>query len=339
MAAPALDIHGLSVAARVAGRAQPVLDDIDLTVAPGEVVGVVGESGSGKTTLVRSLVGLLDRNLRIVRGQVDVLGRTVLSPELDKTKTVRGSEVGVVFQDAARSLDPLFKVKTHMKEVLAAHRDELSRGEVRTRMVDVLWRMKVRDPARILDSYPHQLSGGLAQRVAIALAVVAEPTIVLADECTTALDVTSQAEVVALLRRLVDESGVSLVFVTHDLLLAADLCDRVVVMHAGQVLEEGPSGRVLRNPHHPYTVGLLESVPGKGSPGALRRTGGAARGSAGTRGCRFAGRCPRIGAECTQRDVPWSTAPDGGGYRCIHPHALAAPVVSGGVSVPPPEPG
>ena len=326
MAAPALDIRGLTVEARVAGRTRLVLDDVDLTVAPGEVLGVVGESGSGKTTLVRSVVGLLDRNLRVVRGRVDVLGRTVLSPELDETRAVRGSEVGVVFQDAARSLDPLFKVKTQMKEVLAAHRDELSRDEVRARMVDVLSRMKVRDPARVLDSYPHQLSGGLAQRVAIALAVVTEPTIVLADECTTALDVTTQAEVVALLRTLVDESGVSLLFVTHDVLLAAELCDRVVVMYAGQVLEEGPSGRVLRNPHHPCTVGLLESVPGHGSPEAFRRiAAGAPRGSAGTRGCRFAGRCPRIGADCTERDVPWSTASDGGGYRCLHPHALGAP--------------
>jgi oligopeptide/dipeptide ABC transporter ATP-binding protein len=318
-----IDIRGLTVEARLADRSQLILDDVSLEVAPGEVIGIVGESGSGKTTLVRSLVGLLDKNVRVVGGEVRLHGSTVLSPGLDETKGVRGRQVGVVFQDAARSLDPLFRVRTQLQEVLSTHRGELSRDEMRTRMTEVLRRMKITDPERVLESFPHHLSGGLNQRVAIALALVTGPRVVLADECTTALDVTTQAEVVALFRELVDESGVALVFVTHNILLAADICDRVVVMYAGQAVEAGPTRRVLRAPHHPYTTGLLESVPGwngattfKGIPGSAPRV------ASETVGCRFAERCSYAAADCRAGNVPWSIAPDAGGYRCLHPLAL-----------------
>jgi oligopeptide/dipeptide ABC transporter ATP-binding protein len=324
MSAPVIDIEGLTVEARLADRSQVILHELDLEVGQGEVIGVVGESGSGKTTLVRSLVGLLDKNVKVVDGSVSLHGNRVLAPGLDKTKAVRGREVGVVFQDSARSLDPLFKVKTQLKEVLAAHRGDLSRAEMTDRMTEVLRRMKVGDPARVLDSYPHHLSGGLAQRVAIALALVTGPRVVLADECTTALDVTTQAEVVALFRELVDDSQVALVFVTHNILLAADICDRVVVMYAGQAVETGPTGRVLRAPHHPYTTGLLESVPGWGGADTFQGIPGSApRVSTDTVGCRFADRCPYAAADCRAADVPWSIAPDAGGYRCLHPLALA----------------
>ena len=314
MATPVIDIRGLTVEARLADRSQVILDDLDLPVEPGEVIGVVGESGSGKTTLVRSLVGLLDKNVEVVQGRVDLAGKPVLSPGFDETKAIRGGEVGVVFQDAARSLDPLFKVKTQLKEVLAAHRGDLSRTEIRARMTDVLARMKIADPGAVLDSYPHHLSGGLAQRVAIAVAVVTEPRVVLADECTTALDVTTQAEVVSLLRELVDESRVALVFVTHNILLAADLCDRVVVMYAGQAVETGPVGRVLRSPQHPYTAALLASLPTWNGSRAFRGIPGAApRVSSDTVGCRFAARCARVAAECTTRNVPGRRRPAAAG--------------------------
>ncbi len=329
MAAPVIDIRGLTVEARLADRSQVILDHLDLQVGKGEVVGVVGESGSGKTTLVRSLVGLLDKNVSVVSGEIRLLDRTVLAPGIDQTKSARGSEVGVVFQDAVRSLDPLFKVRAQLKEVLAAHRGDLSRSEMTDRMTDVLRRMKITDPHRVLDSYPHHLSGGLCQRVAIALALVTGPKVVLADECTTALDVTTQAEVVALFRELVDESHVGLVFVTHNILLAADICDRVVVMYAGQMVETGPTDRVLKAPHHPYTAGLLESVPGWGGATVFRGIPGSApRVSAETVGCLFAERCRYAVADCGAGRIDWEIAPDAGGYRCLHPLALDADAAS-----------
>lgn len=325
MAEPVIDIQGLTVEARLSDRSQVILDDLDLQVGEGEVIGIVGESGSGKTTLVRSLVGLLDKNVEVVGGEVKLLGNTILAPGVDQSAGVRGRQVGVVFQDAVRSLDPLFKVRAQLKEVLAAHRGDLSKTEMNDRMSEVLRRMKISDPGRVLDSYPHHLSGGLCQRVAIALAVVTGPKVVLADECTTALDVTTQAEVVALFRELVDESKVALVFVTHNILLAADICDRVVVMYAGQAVEAGPTGRVLRAPHHPYTTGLLESVPGwNGSVTFNGIPGSAPRVAADTVGCRFAERCAHAQADCRAADVEWSIAPDAGGYRCLHPLALGS---------------
>ena len=331
MAEPVIDIRGLTVEARLADRAQVILGDLDLEVNQGEVIGIVGESGSGKTTLVRSLVGLLDKNVSVTAGEVKLLGKTVLSPGVDETKAVRGRQVGVVFQDAVRSLDPLFKVRAQLKEVLAAHRGDLTSAEMTDRMTDALRRMKIADPHRVLDSYPHHLSGGLCQRVAIALALVTGPKVVLADECTTALDVTTQAEVVALFRELVDESDVALVFVTHNILLAADICDRVVVMYAGQAVETGPTERVLKAPHHPYTTGLLESVPGWGGATVFRGIPGAApRISADTLGCHFAERCRYTASDCTAADIEWAIAPDAGGYRCLHPLALGGPVAGQG---------
>lgn len=325
MSIPVIDIRGLRVEARLADRSQVILDDLDLEVNQGEVLGIVGESGSGKTTLVRSLVGLLDKNVEVVGGAVKLLGNTILAPGLDESKSIRGRQVGVVFQDAVRSLNPVFKVRTQLEEVLAAHRGGLSSAETSSRMTAVLRRMKITDPDRVLDSYPHHLSGGLCQRVAIALAVATEPQVVLADECTTALDVTTQAEVVALLRELVDESQVALVFVTHNILLAADICDRVVVLYAGQAVESGPTGRVLRAPHHPYTTGLLESVPGwDGSTAFKGIAGSPPRVLADALGCRFADRCRYAAPDCRASDVEWAVAPDAGGYRCLHPLALGA---------------
>ena len=318
-----IEISDLRVEARLARSTQVILQDIALEVHAGEILGVVGESGSGKTTLVRSLVGLLDKNVRVVDGAVRFDGERILAPGVDDTARIRGGKVGMVFQDAQRSLNPVFKVRTQLREVLKAHRGDLSAEQMHERMVETLRRMKVADPERVLDSYPHQLSGGLAQRVAIALAVVTGPEVVLADECTTALDVTTQAEVVVLFRELVRESRIALVFVTHNLMLAAELCDRVVVMYAGQAVESGPTERVLHVPHHPYSAGLLASVPGWDDARTFSGIAGAApRVVPEFVGCRFADRCPHVTGACRAGDVAWTIAPDGGGYRCVNPLAL-----------------
>jgi len=256
-----LQVSGLTVTAHVMGDDLTLLDNVDLSIAPGEIVGVVGESGSGKTTLARSVVGLLERNVTIADGSIDVAGVRVMAPNLDATTRVRGSSVGMVFQDASRSLNPLMKVRTQLAEVLRRHVPGISKAEVLRRSTEVLAQMRIDDPNRVLSSYPHQLSGGLRQRVAIGLAVVTKPALVIADECTTALDVTTQAKVVELFRSLIDETGIGLLFVTHDLMLASDLCDSIVVMNGGSVVERGPVSEVLTRPQQDYTRRLLDAIP------------------------------------------------------------------------------
>ncbi len=198
---PLLSVRGLTITAALPDRELHLLDEVNLSVSSGQIVGVVGESGSGKTTMARSVVGLLEKNVRVASGSISLAGEIIVSPEVDLTSSIRGAAAGMVFQDASRSLNPLMRVRKHLSEVLRRHIPGIHTDEVRQRSAEVLSRMLILDPDRVLDSYPHQLSGGLRQRVAIALAVVTNPSLVIADECTTALDVTTQAEVVALFQR------------------------------------------------------------------------------------------------------------------------------------------
>ena len=256
-----LTITGLSISARLSDRDLRLLDTVDLSVRRGQIIGVVGESGSGKTTLARSVVGLLEKNVRVDSGSISLAGEEIVAPGVDLTVQARGSAVGMVFQDASRSLNPLMRVRSHLAEVLRRHVPDIDKAEVHRRSVEVLEQMRITDTARVLDSYPHQLSGGLRQRVAIALAVVTRPSLVIADECTTALDVTTQTKVVELFRTLVDELGIGLLFVTHDLMLASDLCDEIAVMSVGRVVEQGTAEHVLENPEQDYTRRLLAAIP------------------------------------------------------------------------------
>jgi oligopeptide/dipeptide ABC transporter ATP-binding protein len=322
----ALRVDQLTVTARSAGGDQLILDHVDLEIAQGEILGVVGESGSGKTTLVRTITGLLDRNLSVTAGAVELLGSVVLGVGVDRTETVRGTHVGVVFQDASRSLNPVLRVGSQLHEVLARHRRGTSRAEARELMMRTLQEMSIADPERAISSYPHQLSGGQRQRVALALAMITHPELILADECTTALDVTTQAEVVALLRRIVESQAITLVFVTHDLLLAAELCDRIAVMYAGQVVETGPATEVLVRPRHPYTERLLTAIPSwdlatplQGIPGAAPHV------TPEFRGCRFAERCPRAEPDCREVEVELDSETEGHDFRCLHPVADLRP--------------
>lgn len=260
-AVAALDIRDLRIEARTAEGTLPIVHGATLRIGAGEIVGLVGESGSGKTTLIRSVVGLLDRNVRVAGGTIGVHGQEVMSAERNGAAAVRGKQVGFVFQDSTRSLNPLLKVRTQLAEVLDRHRPELSKAETQRTMDEVLRRMLIKDVPRVLGSYPHELSGGMCQRIAIAIALVADPALLLADECTTALDVTTQAEVVQLLRELVHGSSVGLAFVTHDLALAADLCDRIAVMQSGRIVELRPTAELLSDPQEQYTRDLLAAVP------------------------------------------------------------------------------
>ena len=311
-----LEFKNLSIAAATAAGRQILVDSMNLAVRRGEIVGLIGESGSGKTTTVRSVLGLLDRNVSIVSGEVRVMGHLVQSPAGNDVAWVRGRHVGMVFQGASSSLDPLMKVGNQLREVAARHLRDLPESERSGRIERVISRMGFNDIPRVLKSYPHQLSGGMRQRIAIALAVVAEPEFLIADECTSALDVTTQREVIELLQSLTEGSGMGMIFVTHDLLLAGEICDRIAVMYAGELVEIGRAAEVVSAPGHPYTKALLAAIPGR-SRGALKAIEGTMpRVMTEFQGCRFASRCASAREICHTGNTPWTELSRGGGSRC-----------------------
>ncbi len=318
---PLLSIRSLRVEAASASGRIVAVDKLDLDVRPGDIVGLIGESGSGKTTAVRSIIGLLARNVHIVDGCIRFQDRVVYGENGDDLKSIRGRHVGMVFQSASISLNPLMRITVQLKQVLKANRPDLSDSEIHERMTRVMSRMGFAEPERVLRSYPHQLSGGMRQRAAIAIAIASEPELVIADECTSALDVTTQKEVIELLQELTTDLGTALIFVTHDLLLAAELCTRIVVMYGGEVVESGTVDQVIKAPRHPYTRALLRSVPSFGKRSELLGIDGTPpRVQPGFVGCRFADRCGFAVAECRAEDVAWSQPPDDHGFRCILPH-------------------
>ena len=306
---------------RYATDGDPVLavDGVDLAIERGEIVGIIGESGSGKTSLVRAVAGLLGHNSEVSSGRVWFDNELMYSGAEDSRAKLRGGRIGVVFQDARASMDPVMTVGAQITEVLRTHR-KVSRRNARETVRGLLRRLGFEEPQRVYDSYPFQLSGGMCQRAAIAAAVVAEPDLLIADECTSALDVTTQAEVAALFSSIAREANRTLLFVTHDILLAAQWCSRIVVMYAGQVVEDGAVDTVVGRPRHPYTKALIDAVPLwesrrqlvgiAGSPPNVRP---------GSVGCRFAARCPRATDACVARDIDWTGPTAGHGYRCIRP--------------------
>jgi peptide/nickel transport system ATP-binding protein len=257
-----LHVRDLVVEARSQSGVIHAVDHVDFAIAPSEIVGLIGESGSGKTTLVRSMLDLHERNVSIIGGSVEFNGTVVtdIDKGISAVDTIRGSHVAMVFQSPRASLDPLMTIGSHLREVLKRHKPDLSRAEVRQRSLEVLGEMGL-DAERVIRAYPHQLSGGMCQRAAIAVAISTYPEMLIADECTSALDVTSQEEVVEVLKQLTASRKMALVFVTHDMLLASELCDRLVVMKSGKVVESGPTTEILANPREEYTKKLISAVP------------------------------------------------------------------------------
>lgn len=273
MDTPLLEVSHLRVEARSRSGMVVAVDDLDLAIRPGEVLGLIGESGSGKTTTARAIVGLLERNVSVVGGDIRYRGDLVYGDGVDDRRRLRGRHIGFVFQSASSSLNPLLRIGTQLRQVLRANRPDWSSADVTRRLESVIGRMGFSDPERVLRAYPHQLSGGMRQRAAIAIAICSEPELVIADECTSALDVLVQADVVALLRELVADLGVAMIFVTHDLLLAGDLCSHILVMQRGHVVEQGSTQAVISRPQHPYTRALLDAVPSWNAPMASRAEG------------------------------------------------------------------
>ena len=324
---PVLRIRDLHVSIRTDDGIASVLDGVDLTVEPGRILGVVGESGCGKSTLIRTIMGILPQGARAHRGEIVFEGENLLVfSEAELNQRVRSSRIGFIPQDPLLALNPVFKVGAQMLEIMRDHApDDGQRGSVRrrahvARLVQLLRRMQVPDPANALERYPHQFSGGQRQRLLIAAALACAPGLVIADEPTTALDVTTQHEILLLLRELVAEFGISLLFVTHDFGVVAELCDDLCVIYAGQTVESGPVGAILRAPAHPYTAALLACHPDRadsfrGIPGSVPSP------LRPPPGCRYAPRCDMASAACSAAPPPLRAIAPGHRVACIHAEA------------------
>jgi peptide/nickel transport system ATP-binding protein len=274
---------------------------VSFSIAPGEVLGVVGESGAGKSLTGMAVINLLEPPGRIAAGEVRLAGRRIDHLPPEAMRRVRGREIGVVFQDPLTSLNPLYTVGEQLVETITTHLP-LSRAQARERAVSLLKEVGIPGAEARFSHYPHQFSGGMRQRVVIALAICAEPKLIIADEPTTALDVSIQAQIISLLKRLAAERGTAVMLITHDMGVIAETSQRVAVMYAGRIVEIGPVREVIHRPQHPYTAGLMGSIP-KIAPGERRRRlaqieGAMPRLNAIPPGCAFNPRCPRRFERC-----------------------------------------
>jgi peptide/nickel transport system ATP-binding protein len=296
-----LAVRNLSIAA----GAQTLVEQVELDLAEGEVLGLVGESGSGKTITCRALMRLLPPGeLRIASGSIQLKGRDLAQAGEAEMRKVRGVEIGMIFQNPNSHLDPVMRIGEQIAESVRYH-EGAGMKDARARAVELLRQVGIPDPARRIDAYPHEFSGGMRQRAMIAVALACRPKILIADEPTTALDVTVQAQVLRLLLDLRDRLGLAILLVTHNLGVVAQTCDSLAVMYAGRVMERGPKRALLRTPAHPYTAALLACQPGSADPAAPLPAipGQPPAPGAYPAGCRFHPRCPRAAALC-QHDRP-----------------------------------
>jgi peptide/nickel transport system ATP-binding protein len=297
------------------------VDGVSFTLARGEVMGLVGESGSGKSVTGFSIIGLVEHPGRIVAGSVKLDGEELIGQDPERQRAMRGRRIAMVFQDPAMTLNPVLSIATQMRLALRAH-ERMSNREARTRSIEVLTRVGIPDAARRLDDFPHQFSGGMRQRVAIAIALLHQPALIIADEPTTALDVSIQAQILAEMRSLVRAFGMAMIWISHDLATVSSIADTIAVMYAGRIVERGPATQVLGQPRHPYTKGLLDSIPGEAPPGSdLAQIPGAMPSlMALPPGCAFRPRCRYAAADCGTMPA---LATSGGAHdvRCHHPLA------------------
>jgi peptide/nickel transport system ATP-binding protein len=320
MTAPVLAVEGLSTHFPLREGTVRAVEDVSFSVARGEVLGLVGESGSGKTVTGLSIIGVLDPPGRVVAGSIRLAGEELVGLSEAALRRLRGRQVAMIFQDPMLTLNPVLRVDTQMIEAVTAH-ERVSRRAARSRAEAALAAVGIAAPRERLAAYPHQLSGGLRQRIAIAIALLHRPLLLIADEPTTALDVTIQAQILGEVQALCAEAGTALIWITHDLAVVSGLADRIAVMYAGRIVEEGPAAAVLERPLHPYTRGLIGSAPHHGRrggrlasiPGAppapLRRPDG----------CAFAPRCARADAACAT-EPGLVTHAAARAVRCWHPH-------------------
>jgi peptide/nickel transport system ATP-binding protein len=321
---PLLDVDGLCARFFTKAGVVKAVEDVSFSVRRGEVLGLVGESGSGKSMTGYSIMGLIDPPGRVVAGRILFDGRdlSTLSPEA--MRQLRGNRIAMIFQDPMMTLNPVLRIDAQMVETIRAH-GKVSHSAALERSREALVKVGISSPDERLRAYPHQFSGGMRQRVAIAIALLNGPALIIADEPTTALDVTIQGQILFEMQKLARETGAALIWITHDLSVIAGLADRICVMYAGRIVEEGTTPDVLTAPRHPYTRGLLDSVPANTPPHErLRQIPGMTPSLLELApGCAFRSRCPRAQADCEQDP---EMRPQGGisqAVRCFHP--LEAP--------------
>ncbi len=301
---PLLEVKNLRIEFPTRRGTLLAVDDVSFSIAPGEVLGVVGESGAGKSLTGAAIIGLLEPPGRIAAGEVKLNGLRIDNLPHDEMRKIRGREIGAIFQDPLTSLNPLYTVGQQLIETITTHLN-MSQSQARQRAIDLLASTGIPAPDRRIDHYPHQFSGGMRQRVVIALALAAEPKLVIADEPTTALDVSIQAQIISLIKTLCREHQTAVMLVTHDMGVIAETADRVAVMYAGRIAEIGPVADVIHRPQHPYTTGLMGSIPSMvGDAERLTQIDGSMpRLTAIPAGCAFNPRCPRVFDRC-RRERP-----------------------------------
>ena len=299
MTTPLLEVRNLRVEFPTRRGKLVALDDVTFNIAPGEILGVVGESGAGKSLTGAAIIGLLDPPGRVASGEIRFDGRRIDNLPYEEMRKVRGRHIGAIFQDPLTSLNPLYTIGRQLTETIQTHLP-VSFEEARQRAIRLLQETGIPAAEARIDQYPHQFSGGMRQRVVIALALAAEPRLIVADEPTTALDVSIQAQIISLLKRLCRDHGAAVMLITHDMGVIAETCDRVAVMYAGRVAEIGPVRDVIHSPAHPYTVGLMGSIPAmdEDRERLLQIDGSMPRLTAIPAGCAFNPRCEKVFDRC-----------------------------------------
>ncbi|RFB73208.1 MULTISPECIES: ABC transporter ATP-binding protein [unclassified Herbaspirillum] len=316
---PTLEVRNLRTHFYTPSGVLPAVDDVSLTLQRGRILGLVGESGSGKTVTGFSILGLLDAPGRIVGGQILFQGRDLVTLDKKTLRSLQGNRIAMIFQDPMMTLNPVLRVEAQMIDAVLAH-SKVSREQARELARDTLGLMGIASPDERLRAYPHQLSGGMRQRVAIAIAMLHKPDLIIADEPTTALDVTIQAQILSEVQKLARLNGTALIWITHDLSVVAGLADDIAVMYSGRIVEQGSVAEVLDRPQHPYTQGLIGSLPGNNRRGQrLRQIPGLTPNLLHLPPtCAFAARCERVSEQCLTR--PDITEPLPGHFvRCFHP--------------------
>ena len=321
---PLLEVEDLTVEFPTRRGTLRALDGVSLHIDQGEVLGVVGESGAGKSLTGAAIIGLLEPPGRVAQGQIRLDGQRIDTLSDDAFRKIRGKQIGAIFQDPLTTLNPLYTIGRQLAETMQTHMP-LSDAEARRRAVGWLEQVGIPAAARRIDAYPHEFSGGMRQRVVIALALCAEPRLVIADEPTTALDVSIQAQIIALLKRITRDHGTAVMLVTHDMGVIAETADRVAVMYAGRVIEVGPVRDVVQRPSHPYTEGLMASIPSlETRVDRLRQIDGAMpRLTSIPQGCPYNPRCPKVFDRCRVERPPLLDAGATQAACWLHDHAHA----------------
>ncbi|MCI8637728.1 MAG: ABC transporter ATP-binding protein [Coprococcus sp.] len=314
-----LHIDNLKTVIKSKGEKLVPVDGVEIAIREKETVGIVGESGCGKSMTAMSVMGLLPGNAYIEDGQIMLKDTDLTKLTQKELRKVTGDKISIIFQEPMTSLNPVVKVGKQVREAILLH-EKISKGEAAQRVINIFRQVGIPEPERRYHAYPHQLSGGLRQRVMIGMAMVCNPDLLIADEPTTALDVTIEAQILHLMRRLQKEKGTSILMITHNLGVVAELCDRVYVMYAGKVVEESEVYELFRNPMHPYSIGLLGALPKIDSKQRLDSIEGMVPSLKDMpSGCRFAPRCPMASERCKSEEPPLTDMGNGHKVRCFTP--------------------